>query len=209
MKQPYPDQVETLIFTLEQAELLASAQKAEVFWSFSPKEARSINQIAKALGKSASATTYHVHELENAGMLIVAGERKKRSRMEKLYVHAAKSFYGQGHSASEEYREKAVAAFGAMARLMVRERQVVNETFDFDIGLSRYMAFGRFSQTVRPERAEEFAQKVLKLIRDFTSEAPDEDGARISIVFNMSPTAGESRKRLEELKKGGRKKSAL
>ena len=209
MKQPYPDQVETLIFTLEQAELLASAQKAEVFWSFSPKEARSINQIAKALGKSASATTYHVHELENAGMLIVAGERKKRSRMEKLYVHAAKSFYGQGHSASEEYREKAVAAFGAMARLMVRERQVVNETFDFDIGLSRYMAFGRFSQTVRPERAEEFAQNVLKLMRDFTSEAPDEDGARISIVFNMSPTAGESRKRLEELKKGGRKKSAL
>lgn len=205
MNETYSDQVESLIFSLDQAELLASAQKAEVFWSFSPTEPRSINQIAKALGKSASATTYHVHELEEAGMLIVAGERKKRSRMEKLYLHAAKNFFGQGHSASKEYREKAVAAFGAMARLMVRERQVVNDTFDFDIGLSRYMAFGRFSQTVRPERAQEFAEKILKLIREFTSESPDEGGARISIVFNMSPTAGESRKRLEEFKKTRRK----
>src|SRR5687768_326150 len=114
-----PDaQAETLIFTLEQAELLASAQKAEVFWSFSPNEPRSIHQVAEAVGKSASATTYHVHELENAGMLIAVGERKKRSRMEKLYLHAARSFFGAGPTASKEYREKAVEAFAAMARLM-------------------------------------------------------------------------------------------
>lgn len=208
MAQSLSQQVEKHIFTLEQAELLASAQKAEVFWSFSPTEPRSINQIAGALGKSASATTYHVHELEEAGMLIVAGERKKRSRMEKLYVHAARSFFGEGPTASKEYREKSVEAFAAMARLMVRERQMANETFDFDIGLSRFMAFGRFSQTVRAERAEEFGRKVLNLIREFAAEAHDEDGTRVSIVFNMTATLGESRKRLEELKKRGQKEKS-
>ena len=197
-----PDaQVETLIFTLEQAELLASAQKAEVFWSFSPSEPRSINQIAKALGKSASATTYHVHELENAGILIPVGERKRRSRMEKLYLHAARSFFGAGPTASKEYREKSVEAFAAMARLMARERQMVNETFDFNIELSRFMAFGRFSQTVKPERAEEFANRVLTLLREFSQEPTDENGTRISLVFNMTPTLGESRRFLARAKK--------
>jgi DNA-binding transcriptional ArsR family regulator len=194
--------VETHIFTLEQAELLASAQKAEVFWSFSPSEPRSISQIAKALGKSASTTTYHVHELEDAGILITAGERKRRSRMEKLYLHAARSFFGAGPSASKEYREKSVEAFAAMARLMARERQMANETFDFNIELSRFMTFGRFSQMVTADRAEEFGGRMLGLLREFSQEPPDENGTRISFVFNMTPTLGESRRFLAERKKG-------
>jgi hypothetical protein len=197
----FPGQVAQIDYTLEHAECLASAPRADVFYAFSCDEPCSIAEVAAGLGKSANATTYHVNALVEVGLLIAAGERRRRSRTEKLYVHAARLFVSQGATGSKEYREKAVEAFAATARSMIRQREAVNETFDFDAAFVPFVMLGRFSQRASPERAKEFADRMVNLLREFSREAPDPDGVRINFLFNMSPTVGESRQALAKYKK--------
>jgi hypothetical protein len=200
-RELFPGQVLRAEFNMEHAECLASSPRSEVFWAFSCDEPHSIAEVAAGIGKSPNSTTYHVHALVEVGLLIVAGERRRRSRTEKLYVHSARSFLNLGPTASKEYRQKSLEAFAAMARSMVRERETLNATYDFDTSMSSFSNYRVFVQRVSAERAKEFGDRVALLMREFAREAPDEDGVRLNIVFHMSPTVAESRRALAALKK--------
>ncbi len=190
-----PGQVETAQLTLEQVACLASPARGEVFFHFSGLVPRSIAEIAEMVGRSASATTYHVAELVQVGLLVPAGERKKRSRTETLYVMSSrKGYLTEGASASPEYRKHVLAHRAAILRLVQREREAVEEAFAVDPSLEAFSNFRRYMVKLSPERADAVKKIVIEQLRSVAYGDPDLDGIMTTFTFTMSPSLAESRK---------------
>lgn len=201
-RELYPGQVERIDYTMEQAEALASAARSEVFWLFTGEEPRSIAEVAKALGKSPNATTYHVNELVRVGLLIAVDERQKRSRREKLYVGAARSFFNFGADAPAEYRKLAVEGFSAIMRSLVRDRTALNELYDYDTSMNAFSTFGIFSNRLSKERVQELRTRVREILREYAYYDSDPDGVRVTFMHYVGPTLAEVKAALKEAKKG-------
>lgn len=197
MNDLFPGQSETLIFTLEQVENLASYPRAEVFWAFTPDQPMSASEVAAGLGKSAQSVHYHVSPLIDRGLLIPVDTRKQRSRTETLYVHAAKRFYGQGPNASEEYRRHISSGFQGITRAIAREHENLCKVIDKDPSYADFHAFRRSTIRVSPEKAAELRQRMYELIRDATQYDVGEGGVRVNAIVYMGPVVSESRRRLQ------------
>jgi predicted transcriptional regulator len=195
-----PGQVERIDLNMEQAECLASVVRSEVFWSVSTQHPSSIAEIAAALDRPANTTTYHVNELVRVGLLMQAGERMAKTRREKLYVKAARWNFHRGADAPREYRDLYVQSFMNLIRSMGRETETVNDVVDFQPDIADFRILRRYSFRINRERSLEFKRRISEAISEFTSE-DDPDGVRVSTVFYISPTLGESRARLKKRKK--------
>ena len=193
MSELLPGQVERIEFNLDQAKCLASFPRSEIFWSFSQLGPMSISEIAKGLGRSANATTYHVNALVEAGLLIVAGERRKNRRTEKLYARAALSFMSVGFKGSPEYRGYAVQQFAAIMRAMVRENALLHDSYEADPSMIDFYLFRRHSIRISRERAQEFRDVIVAAFREFAL-ADVEGDTSVSVAIYMSPTVAESRR---------------
>ena len=193
MQKPlFPGQKPSTRMTLEQVGCLTSVARVEVYWNCSTSTPRSIAEIAQIINRSASATTYHVNELLRVGLLMVVGERKKRSRVEKLYVIAARpGFVTGGLDALPEYREKVLESYACLLRLMLRERQAYNMRSQDQPGLLSFSTYRRYQVRVSEERSLEFKERTTNLLREFAAEPSDPDGMNMSISFFMSPSLGE------------------
>lgn len=191
----FPGQVLVAETTYEQLACLASPARNEVFWNVSGVFPRSIAEIATMLGKSASGVTYHIMELAKVGLVIPAGERKKRSRTETLYVWGSRrGFMTRGADAPKEYRELSLHTVEGMLRLAMRERAEVTRSYDFSDELSPFSTARRLSTKLTPERAEAFKNKMVEQIREFVYAGHDPDGVTVSIMFVMNPSLQESRR---------------
>lgn len=198
----FPGQTMTGEMNLEQLSCLASAARVEVFWSISGTIPRSIAEIAKMIGKSASGTTYHMIELLRVGLIVPAGERKRRSRTETLYVLAArKGFITNVAGGSEEYRQRSFEGYAGLLRLMLRERKELMRAFGEDPSLQRFSTWRRWTIKVNAERAQAFHEEMIGKFRELAFSEPDPDGLTVAISFFMNPT-------LLETRKVGRKKPA-
>ncbi len=204
----FPGQVMVADMSMEQLECLASAARVEVFWNFSGTIPRSIAEVAATIGKSASGTTYHVIELVRVGLLIPAGERKKRSRTETLYVHGSrKGFITKGAQATEEYRTLALEGYAGILRLMLRERTELSRAFGIDAEFERYSTVRRWTAKVSAERAEAFRTEMIDRFREFAFAPPEESGKLVAISFFMTPTLAETRKITAKGSKQSKKKA--
>lgn len=195
-----PGQVERIDFNMEQAECLASVARSEVFWSISFLKPSSIAEIAAGLDRPANTTTYHVNELVRVGLLMVAGERMSKTRREKLYVKAARSFFHLGSEAPREYRDLYVQSFLNLTRTMGRETETVNDLVEYEPDMRDFRILRRYNFKISRERSLELKKLISDAIREF-SLTEDPDGVRISTVFYMSPTLAESRGRLKRQKR--------
>jgi predicted transcriptional regulator len=106
-----PNQIERLEINLEQMRGLSSTVRADVFWSFHAIAQKSVNDIAKELGKSAQTIHYHVNALIKLELLVPGETRKKRSRTEQLYVRRARTSVDPSVGATEEYNRYRARAF--------------------------------------------------------------------------------------------------
>lgn len=194
-----PGQVDRIDFNMEQAECLASVARSEVFWSVSILRPSSIAEIASGLDRPANSTTYHVNELVRVGLLMRAGERMSKTRREKLYVKAARSFFHRGSDAPREYRDLYVQSFLNLTRSMGRETETVNDLVEYEPDMADYRILRRYNFRISRERSLELKRRISEAIREFALEE-DPDGVRISTVFYMSPTLAESRTRLKRQK---------
>lgn len=207
MRELFPGQSEKASFTLDQVKCLASAARAEVFWSFSPSDPRSVAEVAEALGRSASATTYHVSELVDAGLLLVVDERKRRSRTERLFVMASQSYISHSFKEGPEYRENMLLGYAAMLRLLLREREELSQALLIRPDLIECATYRRLQARVPVERAAELKTEVLRVLREFTDSEGDKDDMLFSLTFTLSPALVESRKINGKLKRKGRGKA--
>lgn len=195
MDQPrFPEQLDQASFTLDQVRCLASAARAEIFWSFSATDPRSIAEVAEGLGRSASATTYHVGELVEVGLLVAVGERRRRSRVEKLYVAGSRSYVSHSFKESEEYRELLLEGYAAQLRLQLRERTAAVEALVIQPELIECTTYRRFQTRISRDRAAELKTAVLALLKAYMSESADDDSMLISVSFSIAPSLIESKK---------------
>ena len=195
-RELFPGQAEKLIFSLEQVEDLASYARAEVFWAFTPDQPLSVSEVAAGLGKNAPSVHYHVNPLVERGLLLAVETRKQRSRTETLYVHAARSFYGQGPLASVEYRRNITAGFLGITRAMAREHQNMTKVIDTDPSFVEFHAFRRGTIRVSKEKAAELRSRMYDLIREVSEYDVGEEGVRVNVIVYMAPVVGESRQRI-------------
>ncbi len=196
----WPGQVDRIDFTLEHVRCLASVARSEVFWSISISNPMSIAEIAAALDRPANTTTYHVNELLAAGLLISTGERKAKTRVERLFVRSARSFFHQAAGTSKEYRSLFVEGLLSLMRSMGRQIEATNEVYDFEPEISDFRIVRRYNFKISRERSREFKREVSAMMRRYALEE-DKEGVRISAVMFIAPTLAESRKRLRAQKK--------
>lgn len=114
---------ETAAYRVESAEgrkALASPVRLEILGHFVEPEGMSVADLAERMGRNAGSLYYHVHLLEEAGLLRRAGRRVRNTREETLYRPVAERFEmaaAQGGAGGEE----AVTAMAAAFRMAERE----------------------------------------------------------------------------------------
>lgn len=197
----FPGQTEDARFSLEQLKCLASAARAEVFWNTSARLPRSISEIAESLGRSPSATAYHVAELVEAGLVIPVGERKKRSRTEKLYVVSSISILSTPAEESDEYRQALMQGYAAMLRLMLRERTEVTHAFQSSPELAESVTFRRNLARIPLKKAATFRKRLSELINEFSENEGTASDLLFAMTVSLAPTLVESRRINGKIKK--------
>lgn len=175
--------------------------RSEVFWSFSPHEPMSTADVARALGKAPSAVRYHVNELVRVRLIIAVEQRKRRSRIEDAYVHAARQSYTAYLPLSEEYIRQLNRGFNAMLRAYGKERsaaiRLANRTADPDA-----IALHLF-ENIRLTKEARFAlRKRLIDLMEEVSAMDDPEGVRYSVCVYQTLALGESLRRGAEAEDG-------
>lgn len=190
----FPGQVETISLTIEQMRVLGSPIRSEVFYAFTPKEPRSVSEIAKGLGKSAQTVHYHTSELISAELLVAVDERKVRSRTEKLYVHKGRGTYSANPvTASDEYRDEVVNGFYAVARTIGREMDEAYAAIAVDPEFGKLVAYQQNTIRVSAEDAAEIKRRLYEL-RAALLEFDDPNGEyRVRTAVYMAPSIETSR----------------
>lgn len=205
----FPGQAEKLVFSLDQLRTLTSSIRTEVFYAFSAYQPQSVSDVAKALGKSAQTVHYHVNELVSKNLLISVAERTRRSRTEKLYVHAALSNISKPlRDADEEYRTEIVKGFLALMRSISREGAEAHDVIAVDPNFSKAITNRqKLFRVSSLERAQELKQKLQRVLDEMVENDDPEGQYMVRVSLVMTPSAATSRTRLREKKKS-RKKAA-
>jgi DNA-binding transcriptional ArsR family regulator len=190
----FPGQLAESRFSLEQMKCLASAARAEIFWSLSASSPRSVAEVAEALGRSPGATAYHFAELLKVGLILAVGERKKRSRTEALYVIFSQSTINISFRESDEFRQYMLEGYAALLRLVLRERQEITEALKAQPDLFEGVTYRRASSRIPLERAAEFKVRFVDLIKEFAASEPASEGMLFNVTFSIAPALVESRR---------------
>lgn len=194
----FPGQVEKLVFTLPQVELLASPFKGDVFWAFSSTEPLSISDVAKELGKSSQGIHYHVVSLVEAGMLIAVGERKRHARIEKLYVRAGYLCIDMGRDGTPEYFEYRKKGFAGTTRAIAREIELLYDCVAQDPDYYDHFIFRRAKVHLSRSQVLELRERLLAILEELRARPVDKDEPKMHVLVYACPTAGQSREWLDE-----------
>lgn len=187
----FPGQLDQLTFTKEQLISLASAPRSQVLWGFNETEPLSVAEVAKLIGKSPQSVHFHVNELAKLGLLLPVETRKKRSREEKTYAHAALLLYAPSPPYEEGCVEAMNHGFAAQMRQAIREMALFNQTFEKDHSFQPFRAFRLANLVV----SEEDAKAIRKLFYDSLERANQMgsgEGVRVTLTVLMLPAVGES-----------------
>ncbi|MBS1724420.1 MAG: helix-turn-helix transcriptional regulator [Armatimonadetes bacterium] len=191
-------QLEIIFFDLAQVSAIASAVRSEVFWAFNARDPLSVRDVAEALRKSAQTVRHHVNGLLDVGLLMPVEYRKKRSRTEEAYVHAAMEFRTQLPPITTEYRELINKGFDSILRQMGRERSALIRLEGIDSDLNRYLAYRRHTVRVSPESAAKIKQMLINLSEE-VRHLDEEEGVRVHLAVYMSATLVETKAIAEKM----------
>ncbi|KYH37796.1 MAG: ArsR family transcriptional regulator [Candidatus Bathyarchaeota archaeon B24] len=123
------------------AKLLADKTRRQILALLRVRD-MSVNQLAKVLGKPASSITHHIKCLKSAGLVELAGERRRGNIIERFYRAAARHYvvsyalrYEEGESLFRDHEktvmEKTVAALENFGYKVVDERKVTRLLNEF------------------------------------------------------------------------------
>ncbi len=205
MSHEFPDQIELLRLNDDHLQVLASAPCTEVFSAFLPSEPLSIREVAQELGKSPAAGGENVKSLVDAGLMIKAGTRKRRSRIETLYIHKGQTtrlFFDEASPAGLQAYHK---RFRGQMRQAERQHELAQKAAQTDSGLFQFIGYTWSSVYLDLESVKKVKRMIADLHREI--EALDEndpetresgDYVRLNISSLVLPIQSESKKRLDK-----------
>lgn len=202
MNRPYPEQIELLELNLDQIRVLSSSACSEVFSAFSAIEPLSAREVGNEVGRSAAAVHEHVDKLLDVGLIVPVETRKRRSRVETLYVHKGLItrfvIARQNREALEAYADR----FKAQMRLAERQFASAMDAASVDKSIVDFLAYkwvtGYLDKTsaLRLKEAINQIQALMEESRT-TEPAVREEGEYVRVIFSslLLPVVHESRKR--------------
>lgn len=202
MNRPYPEQTDLLELNLDQIRVLSSSACSEVFSAFSPLEPLSAREIGKEVGRSAAAVHEHVDKLLDVGLIVPVETRKRRSRVETLYVHKGLItrfvIAKQNREALEAYADR----FKAQMRLAERQFASAMDAASVEKSIVDFLAYKwvtGYLDRASALRLKEAINQIQALMEESRATEPSqrEEGEYVRVIFSslLLPVVHESRKR--------------
>lgn len=183
----FPGQLERLVFTRDHVDALASVPRAQVFWAFQSDDARSVREVAKAIGRPPQSVHYHVEQLISVGLLLPVGVRPVRTRPETTYVHIARTLVSLGAEGDPEYRRSMAKGFAAIARTLAREYEDAQEAITAQSAIGAYQIFRHTYVRLDPGAMVRVRDALIEALRAIEAEdAPG--GIEVHVAAFASPT---------------------
>ncbi len=187
---------------LDQVRVLSSSACSEVFSAFSPVEPLSAREVGKEVGRSAAAVHEHVDKLLDVGLIVAVDTRKRRSRIETLYVHKGVVtrfvIAKQDRESLEAYSDR----FKAQMRLAERQFESAMDAASVDKSILDFLAYKWVTgyldrpSALKLKAAVSEIQSLMEEMRE-TEPSRREEGEYVRVIFSslLLPVAHESRKR--------------
>ncbi len=202
MNRPYPEQTELLELNLDQIRVLSSSACSEVFSAFSPIEPLSAREVGKEVGRSAAAVHEHIDKLLAVDLIVPVETRKRRSRVETLYVHKGQVtrlvIAKQNREALEAYADR----FKAQMRLAERQFASAMDAASVDKSIVDFLAYKwvtGYLDRASALRLKEAINQIQSLMEESRTTEPSqrEEGEYVRVIFSslLLPVVHESRKR--------------
>ncbi|MEQ1822865.1 MAG: winged helix-turn-helix domain-containing protein [Fimbriimonadaceae bacterium] len=194
----FPGQAEQLTYTLEQLLATTSVARTTVLWGFNEYTPLSVAEVAKVIGKSPQSVHAHVKKLVEVGLLIAVETRKKRSRIEKAYVYAARELFAPSQPCPPEFLGPMNARFANFMRNAAREMELARHVMQHDPSFGGFALMRYTNIMVTEEDARALRAFVISCIKK-ASDMHAGEGRRITLSFSMLPAVGESLQRYREV----------
>jgi predicted transcriptional regulator len=205
MKAKFPGQALHILYDENQIRVLASVPCSDVYSIMLPTEATSIREIALELGKSAASVGEQIAKLQDAGLVIKAGIRKRRSRVEQLYTMSSMSASHNTERISPEVADLLAKQFRGTMREAERQQAKYLEARSHENSFRLYGFYVWSSVYLSPEnslKVREAMGNVHDLINQLGETDPEnrEGGqfTRVKMTTMMFPTMLESKKIIDE-----------
>lgn len=198
-------QVDVLVLTLDHLRVLSSVSCNEVMSTldaFLPMSAKDVGDI---INKSPASVLEHLHKLLEVGLVIEAGTRKKRSRIERLFLPAGKvirfQVQGQSSEALDAYMDRVRGNFRLAERNFADLLKILPEDGD----ISDFLIYKTYTAKLDRERAlllRIATDEVLNLLKSFEPHGADGNASDGFLRYNFMavglPTADALRKRRKD-----------
>jgi hypothetical protein len=201
MKAKFPGQALHIFFNEEQLEVLASVACNDVYASMLPNEALAIREIAADLGKSAGAVGAVIPQPIDAGLVITAGTRRRRSRTEQLYTMSSMSGSISPDGYTPEVAQLLNKQFRGNMRAAERYQSKYTEARGIDNSFRLFGYYVWSSVYLSPENSlkiRDAMASVHDLINQLGESDPenrtDDSHVRVRMTTMMFPSVKESKK---------------
>jgi len=180
-----------------QRKALASPLRQEILSRWTDGEPRTVADIADVMGRPATAIYYHVHRLEDVGLLERVGVRPGPKRDEILYRPVAKQFDLTPAPGDREQVADAVVALNAAHRMALRDLQAALESGNvrFEGSDRNLLAFRLHARLPRARRARANAllDELLAIFQAAPASAKAAGAEYCSLTVALAPLRGRDR----------------
>ncbi|MFM9871915.1 MAG: ArsR family transcriptional regulator [Fimbriimonadaceae bacterium] len=208
MSTPFPNQVEILYMGVEHLTVLASAPCSEVLDSLDYKQPKSIREVSEELGKSTASIGEQLAKLLEVGLVVAAGTRQRRARVETLYVLSFGQIIMDLPNASEEAINEYITKFRCEMRLTDRLHVTAQRALRSKPDLLQHIHYFTSNGYLSKENAKKMKAALAQLHTEFGQlavSAPQngeqENFVRVKLATTMLPSQHESERIIKSAKK--------
>ncbi len=177
-----------------QRKALTSPIRLEIIGHFTGPEPLSVAEIGARMGRPPTAIYYHIHQLEEVGLLIRTGSRGSGKKAEVLYRPIADYLDLTPDRGNREHDADTLATLKAAHRMAARDMEAAlqNQTGCYD-GARRNFIASRMHARLSPESlaaANEHIDALFEIFMQESSADDSADGDFCSFTITLLPLRG-------------------
>jgi len=177
-----------------QRKALASPMRIEVLGQFQGRTPMTVADIAIRLGRPPTAVYYHVHRLEEVGLLVKAGKRPGPKRDETLYQPVADQFDLTPERGDDDQVQDAISSFAAAQRMATADLKAALETHEArfegkDRNLIAFRLHTRLDKK-RLARANKLLDELFEIFQADPGSSKDDNSEFFSLTLALAPLRG-------------------
>jgi transposase-like protein len=172
------------ISDLDQIRLLSDPFKLQLVQAFA-EGAKTTKQVAKELGESVTKLYRHVDALQDAGLLVVASEQKKRGTVERTFRAVAERFEADHALFADDGDGQGTDAARDMLR--AAEDEIVQAIANADPSDEQEAIMMRVRFKASPERIAELGNTLKAWIDSTQDEETAEDQEEVAALIAFYP----------------------